>query len=182
MTCYIDFLPLSLLGLDRLPGMAGGGGKGKGHRVTWGTLMPLLYGAFYVSLEPATGGLFAALLCLMYMQASGAVAAERAFNEAAHAKGKAAQHSWFRFAFALHALSWYMQIHPGHGILEGVKPALVDSLGQALGVAPFFAGLEGMWFLGGAPELHQRVLLLVAENTAAMCAAGTLPASSCVAR
>ena len=181
MTCYIDFLPLSLLGLDRLPGGKGGKG-GEGHRVTWGTLMPLLYGAFYVSLEPATGGLFAALLCLMYAQASGAVAAERAFNEAARAKGKAAKHSWFRFAFALHALSWYMQIHPGHGMLEGVKPALVDSLGQALGVAPFFAGLEGMWFLGGAPELHKRVLLLVAENTAAMCAAGTLPASSCVAR
>jgi len=107
-----------------------------------------------------------------YHQASTAVTSEREFNEKARSKGKEEKKFWFKFAFALHALSWYMQIHPGHKMLEGIKPALMDSLGQALGVAPFFAGLEGLWFLGLQPELHERVKVLVAENTAKMCKAG----------
>ena len=57
-------------------------------------------------------------------------------------------------------------------MFEGVKPALLDSLGQAFGVAPFFGFLEGLWFAGFAPELKERVAVLVAENRAAMCAAG----------
>lgn len=43
--------------------------------------------------------------------------------------------------------------YPGHGMAEGVKPALVDSLAQALGVAPLFAFYEGLWFAGFAPDL-----------------------------
>lgn len=65
-----------------------------------------------------------------------------------------------------------MQIVPGHKYAEGVKPALVDSFGQALGVAPLFAFLEGIWFVGLAPELKTRVLELVTANRAAMCGAG----------
>ena len=68
-----------------------------------------------------------------------------------------------------------MQLHPGHGIFEGAKPALADSLGQAIGVAPMFAFLEGLWALGLTPELRSRVLALVAEKRAAMCAAGDAP-------
>ena len=76
------------------------------------------------------------------------------------------------FAFILHALGWYMQIHPGHAIYEGVKPALLDSIGQAFGVAPMFAFLEGVWFVGMLPDLKSNVLKLVTENREAMCAAG----------
>lgn len=34
------------------------------------------------------------------------------------------------WALGVHVLSWYMQIHPGHAILEGRKPALLDSFFQ----------------------------------------------------
>jgi hypothetical protein len=33
----------------------------------------------------------------------------------------------------VHVFSWYMQIHPGHALLEGRKPALLDSLVQVGG-------------------------------------------------
>lgn len=35
------------------------------------------------------------------------------------------------WALAVHALGWYMQIHPGHAVFERRKPALLDSLSQA---------------------------------------------------
>ena len=37
-----------------------------------------------------------------------------------------------RVAGMLHLLAWYMQLHPGHAIFEGKKPALLDGLVQAL--------------------------------------------------
>jgi uncharacterized membrane protein YGL010W len=137
--------------------------------------MLLLYVAFYVTLDRFTGAIFSLVLAVFYLQASSAVAAELAYNEKASSKkGKAAHKktSWFKVAFILHAIAWYMQIHPGHKIYEGVKPALMDSLGQAFGVAPFFGFLEGLWYVGLAPDLKARVLVLVAENRDAMCAAG----------
>jgi len=162
-TCYVPFFPLRALGLGSLGG----------HRITWGTAQLVIYSAFYVSLHPVAGGLTSLLLLLFYLQASSAVSVEQARVAVAKSKGKADKKmTWFTFAFILHALSWYMQIHPGHKVLEGVKPALVDSLGQALGVAPMFAFLEGVWFAGLLPDMKGRVLVLVAENRAAMCAAG----------
>jgi uncharacterized membrane protein YGL010W len=65
-----------------------------------------------------------------------------------------------------------MQIHPGHGIFEGTKPTLLDSLGQAFGVAPLFAFLEGVWACGLAPELQAKVGEQVALQRAKMCATG----------
>lgn len=34
------------------------------------------------------------------------------------------------WALAAHVLGWYMQIHPGHVVLEKRKPALMDSFLQ----------------------------------------------------
>jgi hypothetical protein len=34
------------------------------------------------------------------------------------------------WALAVQVVSWYMQIHPGHAVFEGRKPALLDSLAQ----------------------------------------------------
>ena len=36
----------------------------------------------------------------------------------------------WQWALGVHVFSWYMQIHPGHALLEGRKPALLDSLVQ----------------------------------------------------
>mmetsp|Transcript_12190 Transcript_12190/g.33035 ORF Transcript_12190/g.33035 Transcript_12190/m.33035 type:complete len:234 (-) Transcript_12190:78-779(-) len=165
MLCHVPFLPASAIGLDSIGG----------HHITWGTLQYLAYSLWYIYLDAAAGGLTGIFLTLAYLQASSAVASERAHNDAAHGKDelkKTKGMSWFTFAFILHALAWYMQIHPGHKILEGVKPALLDSLGQALGTAPMFAFLEGAWFVGLLPEMKGRVAVLVAENRNAMCAAG----------
>lgn len=41
-------------------------------------------------------------------------------------------HAW-AWALGIHVLSWYMQIHPGHMLLEGRKPALLDSFFQVRG-------------------------------------------------
>ena len=62
-----------------------------------------------------------------------------------------------------------MQLHPGHAIFEGVKPALLDSLGQALAVAPLFAFYEGLWFLGLDQELKGEVAALVNQTRSEMC-------------
>jgi len=146
------------------------------HRVTYGTIMLFMYVAFYIKMDPFLGSIFSVVLLLFYMQANHVVGSELAFEKTAAAKrgGSTVKKgvSWFKIAFALQAFGWYMQIHPGHAIFEGVKPALVDSLGQALGVAPFFGFLEGLWAAGLRPELKERVLVLVAENRAAMCVAG----------
>ncbi len=45
------------------------------------------------------------------------------------------------WALGVQVFSWYMQIHPGHGILEKRKPALLDSLVQVRGVVH---GVEAM--------------------------------------
>ena len=99
----------------------------------------------------------------------------KAKNAKSKGKKKMSTPLWKK-AFVIHAVAWFMQIVPGHKYAEGVKPALIDSLGQALGVAPLFAFLEGIWFVGLAPELKTKVLELVTANRAAMCAAeGTYP-------
>lgn len=75
----------------------------------------------------------------------------------------------WKMALFVQILSWYMQIHPGHKLAEGVKPALVDSLSQAFGVAPLFAFYEGLFFLGFAPELYASLAASVQEHRAVMC-------------
>jgi len=138
--------------------------------------MLLLYSAYYVTLDPLTGSIFSTVLTLFYFQASGAVEAEKEEGKAVkgNKKGKKKKGgmSWGWFAFWVHLLGWVMQIGPGHGYFEGVKPALLDSLGQALGVAPFFAFLEGIWAAGIKGDLKIEVGDLVAVNRRIMCEGG----------
>ena len=48
------------------------------------------------------------------------------------AKGVAASRAGTaaKVAGLLHLMSWYMQLHPGHGVFEGRKPALLEGLVQ----------------------------------------------------
>jgi 2-hydroxy fatty acid dioxygenase len=69
-------------------------------------------------------------------------------------------------------LAWYVQIHPGHLIAEGGRPALATSLGDALTTAPLFAFYEGMWFLGLRKDFHKQVLAQVDQKTRELCRAG----------
>eukprot|EP00455_Lapot_gusevi_P013376 TRINITY_DN164_c0_g1_i6.p1 TRINITY_DN164_c0_g1~~TRINITY_DN164_c0_g1_i6.p1 ORF type:complete len:196 (-),score=83.71 TRINITY_DN164_c0_g1_i6:312-899(-) len=54
----------------------------------------------------------------------------------------------WKYALAAHLFSWFMQIYLGHGVLEGRKPALMDSLFQSLVTAPLFVWLEFLFFFG----------------------------------
>ncbi len=62
-----------------------------------------------------------------------------------------------KWALALHVLGWYMQIHPGHALLEGRKPALLDSFVQSLTLAPLFVWYEAIWFVHPQFKAEMRV-------------------------
>ena len=53
-----------------------------------------------------------------------------------------------KWALYIQLLSWCMQLHPGHVVFEGAKPALLDSLGASFSSAPPFAFYEGIRYLG----------------------------------
>ena len=53
----------------------------------------------------------------------------------------------------------------GHAIYEKRKPALVDSLDQALITAPMFVLLEILFHAGYKPDLYDRVLRRASKNT-----------------
>jgi uncharacterized membrane protein YGL010W len=74
-----------------------------------------------------------------------------------------------RFALVVHLLCWYLQIHLGHKVIEGAQPAVLQSLGGALSVAPLFAFYEGLWLLGINQGLQETTQKLVEEYTQELC-------------
>jgi len=147
-----------------------------GHRLSWATTLFLTYVVYYNILDPFGGRVYTFMLMLMYYSASYLVSSEL---EAKYGKsGSNSKPAGFngidiwKIALFLHAFSWYMQIHPGHAIYEGVKPALLDSMAQAFSVAPLFAFYEGIWFFGYQPDLQDLVVQSVNANRAALCDAG----------
>ncbi|CEG36785.1 Predicted membrane protein [Plasmopara halstedii] len=66
-------------------------------------------------------------------------------------------------ALAIHATAWILQFI-GHGVFERRKPALFDSLDQALITAPMFVLLEILFPFGYRPDLYQRVMKQVHIN------------------
>jgi 2-hydroxy fatty acid dioxygenase len=69
------------------------------------------------------------------------------------------------WALALNALSWYMQIHPGHIIFEKKRAALVDSFVQAFLTAPIFVWMDLLFFLGYRQELHKKLSSSTLKST-----------------
>merc|ERR1719482_1921375 len=104
-------------------------------------------------MDLVTGSIASVIMSMMY------VVAYKLADPSVEEKGYRGR--VLQFAMCLQVLAWYMQIHPGHMVFEGVKPALFDSLGDALTVAPFFSLYDVMWTLlpSAAPEsLQARVL------------------------
>lgn len=60
------------------------------------------------------------------------------------------------WAAAVFVVSWLLQFI-GHGKFEGRAPALLDSLIQALVLAPFFVWFEVLFYLGYRPGLKSRL-------------------------
>jgi uncharacterized membrane protein YGL010W len=75
-------------------------------------------------------------------------------------------------AAILNVLGWYVQIHPGHGIYEGAKPAVLQSVGGALTSAPLFAYYEGLWYMGLNKGLKDETKLLVDKYSIDLCKQG----------
>lgn len=146
-----------------------------GHRISWATLSFLVYFTYYNILDSFGGRIFSFVVLGMYLSAAHLVSKELQGKKKVGPNAKASFGKGFeiwQIAGILHIFSWYMQIHPGHGIYEGVKPALLDSFAQALTVAPLFAFYEGLWFVGLSPELHQEVAHAVAAERQRLCDAG----------
>jgi len=61
------------------------------------------------------------------------------------------------YALAIHVFSWYMQIHPGHAVLEGRRPALFDSLFQSLVLAPLFVWYHVLFPLGYRKDFNKKL-------------------------
>ncbi len=84
-----------------------------------------IYSGFYLLLEPFAGLTWS--LCVgLPIAWSATVFAGSPLPAALSAVGLA---PWSA-ALAVHVLGWYLQIHPGHAIMERRKPALMDSLAQ----------------------------------------------------
>ena len=72
------------------------------------------------------------------------------------------------WALLAKALGWWVQIAIGHNRLEGRKPALFDSLFDAIVMAPLFTWYEVLFFLGFKRDFKQQLDAVVAKNILAL--------------
>ncbi|KAL8698706.1 MAG: hypothetical protein Q9201_006423 [Fulgogasparrea decipioides] len=107
-----------------------------------GTIATLIYATLYILMEPVAGGLLAPLM----------LAGTAYANYLTSTYGQTANY----WALGLHIVSWIVQFI-GHGVFEGRKPALLDSLVQAFFLAPFFVWMEVLFRLGYRPGLRNRL-------------------------
>ncbi|KXZ41991.1 hypothetical protein GPECTOR_228g508 [Gonium pectorale] len=113
------------------------------------------YSAFYILLDLFAGASWAAL-----------VGVPLAWSATAFGASGVA-HAW-AWALGVQVLGWYLQIHPGHAVLEKRKPALLDSLVQAFALAPLFVWFELLFLLGYRPGLRAELGVRVRERVAAL--------------
>ncbi|KAE8913190.1 hypothetical protein PF005_g10186 [Phytophthora fragariae] len=131
--------------------------------LNYSAVMAAVYMLWYVALDVYAGSLGAAIISVCFLGANYFVA------EGAKALGVHSMHA----ALAIHATAWILQFI-GHGVFERRKPALFDSLDQALITAPMFVLLEILFPLGYRPDLYQRVLKQVRINVKTFQATKTL--------
>lgn len=115
------------------------------------TIGSIIWGGFYVLMEPVAGSLLCAI-CLGMAAADNYFYSEDPQNATLVAGG-------------VFVIAWILQF-VGHGKFEGRAPALLDNLMQALLLAPLFVWLELLFFFGYRKELQQRVEKQVEKNIA----------------
>lgn len=137
-----------------------------GQKLTYGLILALVYLVFYLNIDPFGGSLYTPIIYAMYTSAC---------HLRKQDQGKATTKSWagsgelLRYALFLHVFSWYIQIHWGHKIIEGAQPAVLQSIGGALTVAPLFAYYEFLWLIGLNQELQMQTLEAVHQKTLEIC-------------
>jgi uncharacterized membrane protein YGL010W len=109
-----------------------------------------VYVVYYLCLEPVAGLTWSA--CIGVPIWLGATAFRQMVAKA------------WQWSLLVQVISWYMQIHPGHAVLEGRKPALLDSLSQAFSLAPLFVWFELLFLLGYRPQLYAELQERVSAN------------------
>ena len=158
------------------------------HCVTYATITALGYVVFYLKIDPQCGGiLYAPFVYLKYVTAVRLVEADRCQQQMIHTKKNDSMINEsfsytgkiFKMALVVHILAWYVQIHPGHQIIEGAAPAIMQSFGGALTSAPLFAFYEGLWYLGINLPLKEQTKFLVDQYTKQMCADGAVIMRAC---
>jgi uncharacterized membrane protein YGL010W len=109
--------------------------------VNWGSILTVVYLAYYLALEPTAALLYAPQLIVSTLTAT--------------AFAQRPDHG-VPIAASVHAFSWVAQFI-GHGFAEGRAPALLDNLLGAVVLAPFFVHLEILFGLGYRPAMHKRI-------------------------
>jgi uncharacterized membrane protein YGL010W len=99
------------------------------------------YAVYYIALEPIAGSLEAPIIMYLCWLANQWHASKPDAN---------------MLAVQIHVAAWIAQFI-GHGVFEGRAPALIDSFGQALGLAPLFVWLEVLFMCGYNKKLHDRI-------------------------
>jgi len=119
------------------------------HGVNLSLLMYAVYAIYYLTLDFWPALAYDVFLFFLYVTA----------NWTAHSTPNA-----LYIALVVHALSWYMQIHPGHLVLEKRRPALLQSFFQSLVLAPIFTFFEVLFYCGLKQDLFRKVQKRVLAN------------------
>ncbi|KAJ0399419.1 hypothetical protein ATCC90586_000393 [Pythium insidiosum] len=119
-------------------------------------VVAVVYVIWYIVLDPRAGSLGAVLVFASYLFA----------NWLAHNAPSLFGVSAWVIALPIHLVAWTLQFI-GHGVYERRKPALLDSLDQAIITAPMFVLLEVLFAAGYRPNLYRRVMAQVEINVAA---------------
>jgi uncharacterized membrane protein YGL010W len=128
-----------------------------GHPLNFAHLLATAYTVFHLQCDPVLGALASLLWWAMATSATGWVASREGTKKGTQAKASWARGTCAKYAGLLHIFSWYMQLHPGHAVFEGRKPALLDGMYQSFSVAPLFVFYEGAFALGYKPDLAKQV-------------------------
>ncbi|KAF2835569.1 DUF962-domain-containing protein [Patellaria atrata CBS 101060] len=107
-----------------------------------GTIVAAHYAILYILMEPVAGAMLAPLI----------IGGTAYANYLRMTYGVTANY----WAAGINIASWIAQFI-GHGKYEGMAPALLDNLVQALFLAPFFVWFELLFALGYRPELKARL-------------------------
>ena len=128
-------------------------------QLTWPLLGAGAWSLHHVRTAPLVGSLVS---CLTFAMALAATAIVKRETRASKHAGRAA-----RCAGLVHVVCWYAQLHPGHGVYEGRKPALLDSVLQAFLDAPLFVWYEVAFACGYDPSLKAQLDAAVTARHAA---------------
>jgi uncharacterized membrane protein YGL010W len=144
--------------------------------LTYGLLLTLFYLVFYLQIDPFGGTMYAPVLYAMY---SSAVYLWKQDQKKSGGTSWSGTGRLLSFAFVVHVFSWYIQIHLGHKLIEGAQPAVLQSLGGALTVAPLFSFYEGLWMMGINKALQNSTQTLVDKYTYELCTSGEVSLPAC---